>query len=163
MLAFDEIYSCYYKQIFNYINGLVKDRSQAEDLTQDTLLKVFQSLKTVNEGRSLSPWIYRIARNTCIDYFRRKKPEYCLNEDVAFAVPEADCPEHIVLERETRDKLKAALGMMTMEYRRVLLLREYDSMSYRDIASRLDLKESSVKTMLHRGRRKLQELYLQVY
>jgi len=163
MLVFDEIYRCYYKRVFNYINGLVKDRAQAEDLSQDTLLKVFRSLGEVDEGKNLSPWIFKIARNTCIDYFRRKKPEYCLDGDTVITVPEADNPECIMLERETRDKLREALGMMTMEYRRVLLLREFGSMSYRDIAGRLNLRESSVKTILHRGRRKLQKLYMQVY
>lgn len=160
---FDEIYRQYYKPVSKYINGFIKDRSLAEDLTQDTLIKVLRSLKEVDESRGLSPWIFRIARNTCVDYLRKRKPDCLLEENMGCSVPQYGCPENIILNNEVREKLKEALGMMGLEYRRVLLLRVFDDLSYSDIASRLKLKESAVKTMLHRGRRRLQKLYAQVY
>ncbi len=81
--AFDAIYASYYKPVYNYTYRLTKDKTLAEDLTQDSLIKVFANLKDADESRTLLPWIFRIAHNTCIDYYRKNRASFELMEDIA--------------------------------------------------------------------------------
>ena len=161
--AFDEIYGCYYKPVCSYISKMVGDKTLAEDLAQETLIKVFGSLKEADESKGLSSWIFRIAHNTCIDHYRKSRP-YCeLTENISCRDTEHCCPEHMLLSKEKQHMLREALQTLGRKYRAVLLLRACLDMSYREIAFRMNIKESTVKTLIHRGRRQLQKAYAQVY
>ncbi len=161
--AFNEIFSQYYKAIYDYINRIIKDATLADDLTQETLIKVLGGLMEVDEKRSLSPWIFRIAHNTCMDFFRKNRVSYELMEDIGYSDLEGSSPEHILLNREKQLKVREALSMIGQKYRIVLLLRAWQDLSYKEIAAQLKMNESTVKTMIHRGRQQFQKVYTEVY
>lgn len=161
--VFNEIYASYYKPVYNYLYKLTRDKALAEDLTQDTLIKVLGNLKDADESRKLLPWIFRIAHNTCIDYYRKNRVSFELIDDIACKESEANCPEYIYLNKEKYYEIKKVLLMINQKYRTALLLRVFQNLSYREIASRLKLNEASVKTLIHRGRQQFRKIYAEAY
>jgi RNA polymerase sigma-70 factor (ECF subfamily) len=160
--AFDTIYRSYYKPIYMYVNRLVNDRTQADDITQEVLIKVLRGLKGVDKNKKLSPWIFRIAHNTCIDYYRKNKMSFELLENINCIDAEINCPENIVLNKEMHTKIKEVLLKISQKYQEVLLLRVYKDLTYKEIASQLKLKESTVKTWIYKGRQQFQKMYAEV-
>ena len=71
--AYSDIVDRFREQIYHFIFRMVKDKAQAEDLTQETFIKAFRALASFNSDYAFSTWLYKIAANNCIDYFRKKK------------------------------------------------------------------------------------------
>jgi RNA polymerase sigma-70 factor (ECF subfamily) len=161
--AFDEVFRSYYKPIYMYVNRLVNDRALADDLTQEVLIKILRGLKGVDENKKLSPWIFRIAHNTCIDYYRKNKVGFELLDNINCNDSEINCPENIVLNKEMHNKIKEVLLKISQKYQEVLLLRVYKDLTYKEIASQLKLKESTVKTWIYKGRQQFQKMFAEVY
>lgn len=161
--AFDAIYGYYYRPVYNYINKMLKDEAQSDDLTQETLIKVFGGLKDVDENKRLSSWIFRIAHNTCVDYHRKNRVSFELIDNIDYQDMEDSCPENILLNKERQHKIKEALSAISRRYRRALLLRVFQDLSYREIAYKLKMNESTVKTLIYRGRQQFQKKYGEVY
>jgi RNA polymerase sigma-70 factor (ECF subfamily) len=160
---FNEIFTDYYRPLYNYVGKLVKDSSLVDDLTQETFIKVMVALRNFDEDKNLLPWIFRIAHNTCMDYYRRNRVNYELVEDIECCDLNVSSPEHILLNKEKRHEIKEALLKIGYKYRRVLMLRAYRDLSYREIAAQLRLNESTVKTLMRRGRQQFQKVYTEVY
>lgn len=163
MLVFEEIYSHYYKPVYKYMSRLVKDEAAAEDLVQEALIKVYGGLKDIDEGRRLSPWIFTIARNTFVDYHRKRKLNLEFMDCLDCSGTEADCPESVLINRERYHKVREALCMISRSYRSALMLKVYRDMSYKEIAAKLRINESDVKNLIHRGRKQLQKKYAEIY
>ncbi|HYE83002.1 MAG TPA: sigma-70 family RNA polymerase sigma factor [Clostridia bacterium] len=161
--AFDVIYADYYKPVYYYINRLVNDKSLADDLTQETLIKVLGGLKDADEEKNLSPWIYRIAHNTCVDYLRKNRVTLELIDDIICCDSEANSPEYHSLNREKQKKINEALRKISEKYRRALLLRDFSDLPYKEIASLLKLNECTVKTLVRRARQQFQKVYAEIY
>ena len=161
--VFDVIYGYYYKPVYGYIYRMVKDKALADDLTQETFIKVLGGLKDVDENKGLSSWIFRIAHNTCVDYYRKNRVCIELMDNSTCCDSEASCPEDIYLNKEKYQKIREVLFMINQKYRAVLLLRVSQNLSYREIAAQLKLKESAVKTLIHRGRQQFQKIYAEAY
>lgn len=157
--AFDELVRRYQDHIYRYIFHMVRSRDEALDLTQDTLLKALQGLETWRPDAPFRHWLFRIAYNTTIDALRhRGQIEYiAIEEDDEFpdGNPTPEARAH--LGERCRD-LQAALGMLSYEHREVLLLREFEEMSYREIADTLCISEGTVKSRIARARAELAAL-----
>jgi RNA polymerase sigma-70 factor (ECF subfamily) len=157
--SFEEIYDKYKTPIYNYVYHLVGDREQADDLTQDTFLKVFRALPKMDANLKLSAWLYRIATNTAYDALRRRKiiawlPWQELDHEPA-DVESAD-PQEIY---GTTELVRAALHRMPQHYRSALLLYMQEGFSYSEIAYTLNIAESGVKMYLSRARQSFREHY----
>jgi RNA polymerase sigma-70 factor (ECF subfamily) len=163
MLVFEEIYSHYYKPVYRYMSRLVKDEAAAEDLAQEALIKVYGGMKDIDEGRGLSPWIFTVARNTFVDYHRKRKHSLEFMDCMEYSGIDTDCPEAILINREKHHKIKEAFCMLSSSYRSALMLKVYRDMSYKEIAARLRINESDVKNLIHRGRKQLQKKYAELY
>lgn len=162
-VKFIEVYEDYYKAIFSYINKTVNNTALAEDLAQETFIKVLGSLKDFDGNKKLAPWIYRIAYNTCIDYFRGNKRTFELIDEVTCYDKEDNSPENIVLNKEKQNVIKGILMKMSKKYRKAIILRDFDKLTYKEVASALRLNEASAKTLIHRGRKQFRESYSEVY
>ncbi len=160
---FAEIYENYYTAICSYINRTVNNSLLAEDLAQETFIKVLYGLKDFDESKKLAPWIFRIARNTCIDYFRQNRQTFELIDEVNCYDNEDNSPENMILNKEHRDTIKSILLKMSQKYRTAIILRDFDGHTYKEIASTLMLKEASARTVIRRGRKQFREAYSQVY
>jgi len=158
----------YEKQIFNYIYRLVKQKEEAEDLAQETFTKAFFALRQYDHTYEFSTWIFRIALNVCRDYFRRRKILFFslntpvgeeedtewgeLIEQNSFLDPDGELDN-----RELRRELEKAIDHLPLKFKEVIVLRHLEGLSYSDISEITNLPVGTVKTYLHRARKKLQK------
>lgn len=160
---FTKIYEEYSDPVYRYIYRSVKNEALAEDLAQETFIKVLGALEDLEVSRNPGPWLYRIARNTCIDWFRCNKQTFEPMDDAICCVSNSESPESIVLDREQKSVIKDMFMKMNNKYRPVMLLRYIGELSYSEVAARLELKEATVKTLIRRGRQQFQKAYPEAY
>jgi len=162
--AFDRFVDSYNSKLFRYSYSMCRQREDAEEVAQETLLKVFQNLDQLNDPERLKPWIFRIAKNACL--MKRRKSvfaptqELSLDElrpakDGATRLEIADwsrLPDHAAENAELRQALDRAVADLPEIYRAVFLLRDAEDLSTEDTAEVLDVSTDTVKTRLHRAR-----------
>jgi RNA polymerase sigma-70 factor (ECF subfamily) len=155
----------YQKPIFNFIYRFFGNYELAQELTQETFLRCYQFLKSYDQGRKFSTWLYTVARNICIDELKKRRSarEVCL-DDVLPAVDarhaagagesnqQADC-----IRREEDFKLLEALQELPPAARTVLLLHYFQGLSYQEIGEALSLPVSTVKIRIFRAKKALLE------
>lgn len=161
--AFEELVRRYQRAIANVIYLTLGDRQEVEDLSQEVFLRAYKSLARFDETSTLYSWLYRIAVNLSIDEIRRRKIRRTLSLDV---LPESTI-EH---ERESKQRGSSADNLMRKEkemvivkalnklspaYRSALVLREYEEMSYAQIARTLRISVQAVKSRIFRARQEL--------
>ena len=154
---FDRTVQEFTDRLRNFIRGRVRDQATADDLTQETLLKVYRSRATLRENQRLEAWIYRIARTTLIDYYRKRKPTEELPEALRSEAPDET--------GEFRESVIAAMKRYLEElppaYREPVRLAELEGLPLAKIALRSGLSLTAVKSRVRRGRamlkRKLQD------
>ncbi|TSA45004.1 RNA polymerase sigma factor [bacterium] len=165
--AFEQILFHYEKVIFNYVYRLTSHRQEAEDLTQETFLKLYKNLSRIDPQKNLKSWIYRIATNTVYDWFRKKK-----NHQELFLIDDPENPFEIADDHDASQNMEKienaevvakALEKVKPIYKTVLLLFYYQDFSYDEIADILSLPLNTVKTYLHRGRASLAEILKNPY
>jgi RNA polymerase sigma-70 factor, ECF subfamily len=167
--AFAAIYQRYQQRIYTYVYRHMKGNpDDAFDLTQETFIKAYRALSRLSGASelNLSAWLHRIAANTCIDMIRRRwlirwlpwsySPSEGLAEP-ANADHDSD-PECSYVRRETRAEVQNTLRQMSARHRMALLLREYQGMSYDEIALALGVSRSAVKSTLFRAREEFRKL-----
>jgi RNA polymerase sigma factor (SigZ family) len=154
---FDRAVTEFSARLRAFIRRRVRDDATADDLTQETLLKVFRSRAALRDGQRLEAWLYRIARTTLIDYYRRTKPTEELPE--ALAAEPAD--EIAKLREGVMAAMKRFLKELPEAYREPVRLAELEGLPFAKIALRNGLSLTAVKSRVRRGRallkRKLQD------
>jgi RNA polymerase sigma-70 factor (ECF subfamily) len=162
--ACEEIVRRYERPIYGLIARMVRDEAQAEDLTQDTFLKMFRALARYDSTLRFSSWLFRIAHNTAIDYLRQRRlliatpvedPDDESDPLQALPDPSAISPERSAERAELAVAVDRALDRVRPDYRAVLVLRYQEGLEYQDIADVLGVPLGTVKTFLHRARRDL--------
>jgi RNA polymerase sigma-70 factor (ECF subfamily) len=153
----------YQDKVYTFVYYSLKSHEEAEDVTQEVLMKLWQHQNEVNPDR-LTAWIMRVARNAVIDAARRRKTRGAVIADGAdFEVAEqlvaapGSGTDSMVHARETRDTLEAALATLDEPYRSIVVMREIQDMAYAEIVNALEMPLNTVKVYLHRGRRMLRE------
>lgn len=142
----------------NLARWLVRSVGDAEDLVQEAYLRAFRHFHTFRGGDS-RPWLLTIVRNTCFSWLRRNRVE--LSESYLFEeMPGSDTsnPEALLLRSRDAAHLNAAIEALPPDYREVLMLREFEQLSYKDIATVAGLPIGTVMSRLARARKRLQEL-----
>ncbi len=157
--AFAFFYDHYVKQIYRFISLKVASRQIAEDLTQDVFLKAWQYLVDQKHIKNFQAFIYRIARNTVIDYYRQNKVENLPLEDFAEKeeLSEDAMPEQIDSDIDA-EKLLQYLQKLKPEYQEVLLLRYVEDLSFEEISEIVQKDKNNVRVLLHRAMTKLKEI-----
>lgn len=154
--AFADLYDFYVQPIYRFIFYKTHQRETAEDLTSQTFAKALEKIRLFQAGKgTFSGWLYRIARNTVIDYYRTLKSSVNI-EDAWGLTDEAD----IAADLENREKLQEVsrhLKQLSAEQREIVILRVWQELSYAEIASILDKSEDSCKMLFSRTIRKLRE------
>jgi RNA polymerase sigma factor (sigma-70 family) len=166
--AFEELYSRYRDRIFSFILSKVHDHGRAEDIAQDVFMSALRRLRSSDQTISFKPWIYEIAKNACIDEFRRgsRAREVPLESDGEFvvdrqaaAVSAVPTPPAAVESKQRLNDLRGAFGGLSASHHQLLVMREFEGMSYDEIGERLDMTRQMVESGLFRARRKLSEEY----
>lgn len=169
--AFEELVQTYQKRIYMIAYGILKNESDAYDATQDVFLKVFKYIKNFKENSSLYTWMYKITRNVSIDIYRKKrnlssveygeqyKNESIYTDSVHHKVAS---PIEQVQRRELSVKMAKAMDKLSDDHKLMLQLREFEDLSYADIAEILDISKGTVMSRLHHARMNLKK-YLKEY
>jgi RNA polymerase sigma-70 factor (ECF subfamily) len=158
--AYRDLVERHGRTVLNLVARMVREDGVAEELAQDAFVKAFSALRSFDPSYKFSNWILRIAHNTAIDYLRRARPDMVSFDAGApgHGVADAlvDDRERSPLDRAVhqglREDLEAALGRLRPEYRRLVIMRYLEDLSYEDIADTLGLPLGTVKSHLHRAR-----------
>ena len=153
--AFGEIYNIYSDRIYRFIFFKVATREEAEDITSDVFLKAWEYLnKGDREIQHLNAFFYQIARNTVIDYYRKKSQvEFVRDEDVWKKIPDHRQQRFLTEIEISADiqKIEKILKTLKDEYKDVVLLRFVEEMSIEEISQILDKSKGAVRVLLHRA------------
>ncbi len=152
-VAFDTTVAEFSGKLHAFIRRRVRDDATADDLTQETMLKVFRSREALRDGQRIEAWLYRIARTTLIDFYRRQRPGAELPENLA---AEAAEPTDEVTLAMTRS-LKVFLEELPAAYREPVRLAEFEGLPLAKIALRMGISLTAVKSRVRRGRAMLKK------
>ncbi len=156
----EDLYSLYYKEIFRYLLQRTRNKDLALDLAQDTFLKAFHGLASFKGNSSVKTWLYTIAHHTFINWYRRetKFSRYPIEETLPLEQNIYILPEVAVTQKEEQEHLLEAILLLKEDFQHVIILREFQELSYEEIADILDWKLSKVKTNLHRAKLELRKV-----
>jgi RNA polymerase sigma factor (sigma-70 family) len=163
--AFEQLYHRYQRRIGAYIYGMVHDHGRAEDITQDVFMSALRRMRATETPIAFKPWVYEIAKNACIDAFRRSKRAEEISYDAddgserLHLVSKGPTPEAAVDTRMSLDHLRGAFGGLSEAHHQILVMRELEGLSYRQIGEQLGMSRPSVESTLFRARRRLSEEY----
>ncbi len=169
--AFDEVVSRYKVRIHSYISRMLGGSEDAEDLTQEVFVRMYQSLDSFRSEASLATWLFRIANNLCIDHFRRNKKHraiaYSLDEPLGAGGDEGGLgreisdtgsePYRALANLELSERLEAAIGALPEKLRAVLILHDVEDVPYDEIARIVACPLGTVKSRLFNARAQLRQ------
>jgi RNA polymerase sigma factor (sigma-70 family) len=162
--AFEELYRRYRPPVHAFVVRRVRDEGRAEELTQEAFLSALRRLRETKAAVNFRPWIYEIARNSTIDHFRRTSRTDEVSVD---AVEKLRPSEHLrlvsdrgphreVAAKQDLETLRGAFDELSERHERIIVMRELEGLSYREIGERLELTRPGVESTLFRARRKLE-------
>jgi RNA polymerase sigma-70 factor (ECF subfamily) len=168
--AYRELLDRYQRPIFSLVYRMVRDRELAEDLAQETFIKVFNNLQHFNPKYKFSSWIFKIASNLTIDALRKKELDTISVDGSRNAVTTDEVeatritvesrdenPEELLEAKELGAEIEEAIGRLRAEYRTAILLRHVEGRPYEEIAEIMGIPLGTVKTYIHRARGELRE------
>ncbi|GJM79301.1 MAG: RNA polymerase sigma factor SigW [Paenibacillus sp.] len=159
--AFAELVDLYKDKLYHLAYRMLSNRHEAEDIVQETFLRVHKNWIRYDDKQKFSTWIYRIATNLCIDRLRKRKPSYYLDAEMndqegmdGYTLIPGDerTPESEYLLSETQQTIHQAIDGLPAKYKSVIVLRYLQEMSLQEISEVLDMPVTTVKTRVHRGR-----------
>jgi RNA polymerase sigma-70 factor (ECF subfamily) len=159
--AFERVIELYSRKIFHLALSMLRNETQAEDMAQDILLKIWKGLPGYHGGASLSTWIYTIARNTCLTELKRRAARATVSlHEPAFEEISGAVPALQFTDRETgvADDVTHMLDQLPEKYRQVVSLFYLEQKSYEEVGLLLGLPLGTVKTFLYRAKKELLKL-----
>jgi RNA polymerase sigma-70 factor (ECF subfamily) len=151
-VAFEHLMLTYQKRIFFLCLNMVKDEGIALDLTQETFVHAYQHLQAFRGESKFYTWIYRIAKNLCLNFLKKAEPTLEFKENFFY---EQKKTEEEDFSEEKKESLKLALEKLPRKHREVLELYEYQKIPTKMIASQLNIPEGTVRSRLHYARKKM--------
>lgn len=155
--AFSELYNLYFKKIYRFIFFRVSHKETAEDLAEEVFLKAFSKIGSINDASSFEGWLYQIARNLVIDYYRQKKMTVSIDEVENTLEYETNVIDVLDLQQQQKVLLKL-MKELTAEQQVVLKLKFFEDLENHEIAEMLNKNEGAIRVIQHRAIAKLQEL-----
>ncbi|HEX5883524.1 MAG TPA: sigma-70 family RNA polymerase sigma factor [Pyrinomonadaceae bacterium] len=158
--AFGELVRRWERRIFALAYGMLGREEDARDATQETFLAAFRNLRGFRGDAKVSSWLHRIAVNQCISRQRRAKvrSESALDDeqDNSFATSLSYSPAHVAEGRQETAAVRRAINSLPIELRQVVVMKEFEELTFREIADALDLPLSTVKSRLYTAMKQLQ-------
>ncbi|MFL5346751.1 MAG: RNA polymerase sigma factor [Hyalangium sp.] len=173
--AFKLLVERYQRKVYAVALGMLKDKEEAMDVSQEAFVKVYKYLDHFKGDASFYTWLYRITVNICIDVIRKRAgaggEAVEFDETMPMDVSEANIgalgsrlgtnPQKSALRRELAEKIQEALAALPEKHRAILLLREMEGMSYEDLSRTLDIPKGTVMSRLFHARAKVQKILSQ--
>ncbi len=161
--AFGELVRRWERRIFALAYGMLGREEDARDATQETFIAAFRNLRGFRGEAKVSSWLHRIAVNQCITRQRRAKvrSETALEDEVeknagSFATPTTFSPSGVVERRQVTQAVRRAVNSLPVELRQVIVMKEFEELTFKEIAEALDLPLSTVKSRLYTALKQLQ-------
>jgi RNA polymerase sigma-70 factor, ECF subfamily len=167
--AFRALVTTHQQRILAVAIGVMRDADDARDVCQEALLRAWRGMATFTGEAQFFTWVYRIVVNLCVDHLRRRRFE-CVSLDEAVEAEErldavelanwrgAADPARAAADRELRARIDAALDRLPVHHRTVLILREVEGLSYKEIAGVVGCAVGTVMSRLFHARRRMQKL-----
>jgi len=157
--AYEHIFLKYKDTVYNVAYGIFSNVEDAQDMTQEVFLHVFEKISQFRFKSSFSTWLYRIVVNMCLNE-RRKRQKHDLNASALKGHyeqmrPSVNTPEDELLKRERQIQAQQALATLKDAHRTILVLREIEGLSYEEMATVLKCSTGRVKSRLHEARMEL--------
>lgn len=147
----------YKAMAYNLAFRMCGDEDTAKDLSQESFLSAYTSLREFRFTAKFSSWLYSIVLNKCRDYLRASKPTVS-TDDIAEVLPNRErSPEQTAADGQTKDRLQRALDALPYEYRQVLVLKHIEGLDYEEIAEVTGDGVAALKVRAHRGREMLRK------
>ena len=175
MRSYDALITRHRGRIFAMIRNMIHQEADAWDLSQEVFIKAWQALPKFEAKARFSTWLYRIAHNTVYDWARKRKVESAgeLNDEIfqreridpaaSTAPAAADSPDDSMAHGELREKIEAALAKLSPEHREVVILKDVQGLSYKEIADAMESTLGTVMSRLFYARQKLQAMLKDEY
>ncbi len=163
--ALEEIFLRYKARILNFALRILSNLADAEDVVGETFFILTRKKSSYEPKAKFSTWIYTISHNLCIDRIRRRKKTTFLwflrgkgETEEEIIMPDLKPLQDTHLEKgETRDRVRASIGKLSLKYKEAIILREYQNLSYQEISGVLGCSLSEVKMRIFRAREKLRK------
>ncbi len=166
--AFGALVDEYQDNIYNYVARMIRDRTEAEDIAQETFVKAYQALGKFRGASSFQTWLYRIASNLAIDTIRRRTRHGSVSLEQSVETDEGQVPRQWPDEgpgpfeqveiAETQQAVREAIATLSPKLRTVIVLYDLEGLSYRQIADILGCPLGTVKSRLFNARNQLQDI-----
>jgi RNA polymerase sigma-70 factor (ECF subfamily) len=159
--AYDLLVIKYQHKIIQLVNRYVKDPSEAQDVAQEAFIKAYRALGNFRGDSAFYTWLYRIAINTAKNYLvsrTRRSSDYQVDIQDAEQIENApqlqgmESPERLLLNQEIVETIKTAIDKLPEEMRIAIMLREFEGMSYEEIAQAMDCPVGTVRSRIFRAR-----------
>ena len=153
--TFEELAMPLFDSLYRYARCLARERAEAEDLVQETYVKALRGFGSFTPGTNFRAWMFRILRNTFLTS-RTGLRETPLDDDTPTPI-EPSSPEHLLMQKYTRESLRRGIDALPAVFREVLVLTDVEEMSYKEIAETLSIPVGTVASRLIRARAKLRK------
>ena len=164
LAGFEELAMPLFDSLYNFASWLLHDKSNAEDLVQETYLKALRGFDSFQPGTNFRAWIFRILRNTFLSsrstLDRRLTVESNSEEDVPVLPATSTTPESLLIEGSQQNAVRKAIEQLPVTFREVLLLCDVEDASYREISEILSIPVGTVMSRLARARKAIRESLL---
>ena len=150
----EEVYDRFDADLGAFVRSRVGDPDAADDVLQEIYLKIHSRVGTVKDDEKIAPWVFRVARNTVIDFYRSARPTEELGE-----VPESP-PEDEDLQLELSRSVRDMMEGLSAEHREALHLTEYEGLTQKELAHKLGISLSGAKSRVQRARTRLKTMLL---
>jgi RNA polymerase sigma-70 factor (ECF subfamily) len=160
---FEELSMPLFDQLYNFAHWLTRDKSEAEDLVQETYAKALRGFSGFQVGTNFRAWIFRILRNTFLTSRTGLKVAGQSAEELDALVSVDPSPEAVLISHADRGMVRQALQELSVPFREILLLCEVEEMAYEEIAQVLAIPVGTVMSRLHRARKALRELLIEKF
>lgn len=163
--AFEQLTKRYYQKAFDVAMLRLQDRETALDISQEAFVRVYRNISNFNVEKPFGAWLYTITRNLCSNYIQRQRKRRTVFSDF-FAVKQALPPALVINtgeeieQSETQRQLKDALNRLSVPDREIIVLKDLESFSYKEIAEILKIPQGSVMSRLYYARKRLAKLML---
>ena len=153
--AFEYLFNRYRDAIHRLFVQRLGCANDADDLLQETFIKIYINIHRYSADYTFGQWVYTIARNTFIDFVRRRQDDLSIDDRFYAPASSAPTPEESVINLQQRSQIEQYLDRLAPRYRQLILMRFFEEYSYEEIAAKLALPLGTVKTQIHRAREQM--------
>lgn len=156
MIQIERVFTLYFNDILRYIHSFIKDRQQSEDLLQETFYKAYIALDSY-QGDDIKPWLFKIARNTCIDYFRKQKNLIVTEENFFRMLHGNSNIEKDYITNETLQEVLEIINKLPKKHKKAIVLKVVHQLTYEESAEIIGMTVPALKSLIFRIRSSIKQ------